>query len=161
MRFFNRNNLYERHSIQYIKTFIKEENPSKELAEALDSMFADRSDLKDYFPELVETYSLSTSVKISNRTFYKSLVAYSLLKPQKALEAIENSLGNYCKSNPDFEIWNSITDVLLQSYNGIYSLHDKNLLPILDKAIDILDYLLMNSIASSRLAPFFHKLDNE
>lgn len=161
MRFFNTNNTYDIHSIPYIKDFINDVNPSPGLSEALDTMFSDIDDLKEYFPMLVEAYSKSNSVKQNNRSFYRGLVSYSIKDPQKCLVAIENSLGNYCDSNPDSHIWNSITDALLQSYNGIYSLHDKRLMSILEKAIDILDYLLMNSIASSRLTPFFHKLDNE
>lgn len=161
MHFFNTNNIYESHSIPYILDFIKDANPTLELSEALDTMFSDIYDLKDNSFVLIEAYSKSNSVKQHNRSFYRSLVHYSIQDPQKCLVAIENSLGNYCESNPDYHIWNSITDALLQSYNGIYSLHDKRLRPILDKAIEILDYLLMNSIASSRLFPFFHKLDNE
>lgn len=161
MRFFNTNNTYESHSIPYIMDFINDSDPTSGLSDALDAMFSDVYDLKEYFPMIVEAYSKSNSVKQNNRSFYSSLVSYSSKDPQKCLVVIENSLGNYCDSNPDYHIWNSITDALLQSYNGIYSLHDKRLRPILEKAIDILDYLLMNSIASSRLSPFFHKLDNE
>lgn len=161
MRFFNTNNTYESHSIPYIMDFINHSAPTPGLSDALDAMFSDVYDLKEYFPMIVEAYSKSNSVKQNNRSFYRSLVSYFSKDPQKCLVAIENSLGNYCDSNPDYHIWNSITDALLQSYNGIYSLHDKRLRPILEKAIDILDYLLINSIASSRLSPFFHKLDNE
>ena len=61
----------------------------------------------------------------------------------------------------DYSIWNSVTDVLIQSYNGIRSFNDVEYQPILEHAMDMIDSLMMNKDKRFLITNFIHKLDDE
>lgn len=61
----------------------------------------------------------------------------------------------------DYSIWNSVTDVLIQSYNGIRSFNDVEYQPILEHAMDLIDGLMMNKDKRFLITNFIHKLDDE
>ena len=61
----------------------------------------------------------------------------------------------------DYSIWNSVTDVLIQSYNGIRSFNDIECQSTLEYAMDLIDSLMMNKDKRFLITNFIHKLDDE
>ena len=61
----------------------------------------------------------------------------------------------------DYSIWNSVTDVLIQSYNGIRSFNDIEYQSTLEYAMDLIDGLMMNKDKRFLITNFIHKLDDE
>ena len=61
----------------------------------------------------------------------------------------------------DYSIWNSVTDVLIQSYNGIRSFNDIKYQSTLEYAMDLIDGLMMNKDKRFLITNFIHKLDDE
>ena len=94
-----------------------------------------------------------------NRGFIKFLAGYAIIEPLQTLAWLEKILSKKCPE--DYGIWNVVTDVLVQSYNGIQSFNDKKDHGVLEKAMDMMDQLMMSKDNRFLITQFIHKIDEE
>lgn len=94
-----------------------------------------------------------------NKGFIKFLAGYATIEPVKTLFWLEQILSK--KQPKDFGMWNLVTDVLIQSYNGIQSFNDKEYQGVLEKAMDMMDQLMMSKDNRFLITQFINKIDEE
>lgn len=156
--FINKNEDYSDVSMEYLKRFMAESSPSPKLARSLDGIFFRIDKEQPEFIVLLEAYSDSASCGLENRDFFKALASFVSTDPEKTLELLARTVT--MEKIDDQLTWNTITETLLQSYNGIKNLEDESLSDILEKAMDILDYIMKKSISSREINLFTKMLDN-
>jgi hypothetical protein len=91
--------------------------------------------------------------------YLEFLASLALSEPHTVLELLVESVGKI--ENKNSYIWNTITDVIIQSYNGIKSYNDPDISNSLEKAMDLLDQMMEDVKSSGRINYFIQKLDNE
>lgn len=147
-------------TFNYILFLMSDRFCSKELGHECDAMFRyvkNWSQERQYV--IAKTFVGSSLSVYANRGFIDFLAGYAVKEPVQSLYWLE-CIINKMTAN-DYSIWNSVTDVLIQSYNGIRSFNDKELQPILEKAMDLVDRLMMNKDNNYLITNFIHKLDDE
>lgn len=158
IRFINQNDDYGNLSMEYLELMMKEEHPTEELASALDSIFLHLKRDNRKLPRLLECYSDSASCKLQNRDFFKALGAFIPEDPEKSLRILTRAVdANEIK---DQWIWNTVTDILLQAYNGIRDFEDELMADTLEKAMDLLDDIMRKAVSSRKISSFMELLDN-
>lgn len=147
-------------SFSYILFLMSERFCSVELGHECDTMFQyvkkwtqERQDI------IAKTFVESPLSEYTGRGFIDFLAGYAIKKPDQALYWLECVIRNMAPN--DYSIWNSVTDVLIQSYNGIRSFNDVEYQPILEHAMDMIDSLMMNKDNCFLITNFIRKLDNE
>lgn len=150
----------DQESFSYILFLMSERFCSVELGHECDTMFQyvkkwtkERQDI------IAKTFVESSLSKYTDRGFIDFLAGYAIKKPVQALYWLECVIHNMAPN--DYSIWNSVTDVLIQSYNGIRSFNDVEYQPILEHAMDLIDGLMMNKDKRFLITNFIHKLDDE
>lgn len=98
-------------------------------------------------------------IVFTDRGFIDFLAGYAIKDPVQSLYWLECVLQK--KNSYDYSIWNSVTDVLIQSYNGIRSFNDIEHQSTLEKAMDLMDRLMMNKDNKLLITNFIRKLDDE
>lgn len=147
-------------SFSYILFLMSERFCTAELGHECDIIFRhvkkwtqERQDI------MAKTFVESPLSKYTGRGFIDFLAGYAINKPVQALYWLECVIHNMAPN--DYSIWNSVTDVLIQSYNGIRSFNDVEYQPILEHAMDLIDGLMMNKDKRFLITNFIHKLDDE
>ena len=161
LEFLSRQNAdMDQESFSYILFLMSERFCSAELGHECDIIFRhvkkwtqERQDI------IAKTFVESPLSKYTGRGFIEFLAGYAINKPVQALYWLECVIHNMAPN--DYSIWNSITDVLIQSYNGIRSFNDIEYQPTLECAMDLIDSLMMNKDKSFLITNFIHKLDDE
>ena len=150
----------DQESFSYILFLMSERFCSVELGHECDTMFQyvkkwtqERQDI------IAKTFVESPLSEYTGRGFIDFLAGYAIKKPDQALYWLECVIRNMAPN--DYSIWNSVTDVLIQSYNGIRSFNDVEYQPILEHAMDMIDSLMMNKDNCFLITNFIRKLDNE
>lgn len=145
-------------AMTYIQFLMNEKFDSPKLGEECDGMFFHANDWADcYKKAIAQTYVMSSLSRYCNRGFVEFLASYAVIDPIQTLAWLECILG---KKRPEhFSMWNLVTDVLIQSYNGIKSFNDKDCKDILEKAMDLMDQLMMSKDNNYLITNFIHKLD--
>ena len=161
LEFLSRQNAdMDKESFGYILFLMSDRFCSKDLGHECDAMFRyvkKWSQERQY--EIAKTFVGSSLSVYADRGFIDFLAGYAIKEPVQSLYWLECVIR---KMTPkDYSIWNSVTDVLIQSYNGIRSFNDKELQPILEKAMDLVDKLMMNKDNNYLITNFIHKLDDE
>lgn len=145
-------------ALTYIKFLMSEKFTSPELGEAFDGIFIHANDWSDNFKsEIAQTYVQSSLSKFYNRGFVGFLAGYAVVNPVRTLAWLECILEK--KRPENYSVWNLVTDVLIQSYNGIKSFNDEDCKDILEKAMDLMDQLMMSKDDNYLITNFIHKLD--
>ena len=150
----------DQESFSYILFLMSERFCSAELGHECDIIFRhvkkwtqERQDI------MAKTFVESPLSKYTGRGFIDFLAGYAIKKPVQALYWLECVIHNMAPN--DYSIWNSVTDVLIQSYNGIRSFNDIEYQSTLEYAMDLIDSLMMNKDKSFLITNFIHKLDDE
>lgn len=144
----------------YLCRFMQEKYYSEEIADKSDSIF---HNLEHVSPEiqfrLADTFVNSRLCEVKNTSFYNFLASYALTNPQKTLEWLDKILQkDRTLEGKDYTI---ITDIIIQSYNGIKSFCDDEYMPLLEKSMDLLDDLMQRQDNRYAITNFIYKLDNE
>ena len=150
----------DQESFSYILFLMSERFCTAELGHECDIIFRhvkkwtqERQDI------MAKTFVESPLSKYTGRGFIDFLAGYAINKPVQALYWLECVIHNMAPN--DYSIWNSVTDVLIQSYNGIRSFNDIEYQSTLEYAMDLIDSLMMNKDKSFLITNFIHKLDDE
>lgn len=109
--------------------------------------------------KIAKAFVDSPMCKYADRGFLGFLAGYAISDPLNALVWLEAILNK--KQPNDYNQWNQVTDVLIQSYNGIKSFDIDDYRDILEKAMDMMDQLMQNKDSKYLITNFINKLDNE
>lgn len=147
-------------AVPYLTSFMVERYDSPELGKQCDAMFhyADKWSVL-HKNLMANVYVKSPLSAHENRGFVKFLAGYAVTEPLKTLSWLEQIVSK--KHIDDYGMWNLVTDVLIQSYNGIRSFNDNEYQGILEKAMDMMDQLMMSKDNRFLITQFIHKIDEE
>lgn len=133
---------------------------SENLGRQCDTIFHNVKDWPErYQYEVAKAYVASPMSAYSNRGFVGFLASYAIKNPIQALAWLECLLSRGIPK--DYSMWNVVTDVLIQSYNGIKSFNDNENQKILESAMDWMDSLLVNKDSKYLITNFIRKLDEK
>lgn len=146
--------------VDYLCRFMHENYYSEKIAEKCDSIFHNLEHVSTELQyRLADTFVKSKLCEIKNRSFYNFLASYALSNPQQTLEWLDVILHkDKTLEGKDYTI---ITDIIIQSYNGIKSFCDDDYMPLLEKSMDLLDNLMQRPDNRYTITNFIYKLDNE
>lgn len=147
-------------AVLYITTLLNDKYNTPEFGDAYDGIFyhancwpANNKDI------IAQNYVNSSLSMCYNRGFIEFLASYAITEPIQALSWLERILEK--KLPKDYGVWNLVTDVLIQSYNGIQSFNDEYYKNTLENAMDLMDKLMMNKERNIFITNFIQKLDEE
>lgn len=146
--------------LEYVLYLISDRFYSLELGKQCDAIFRYADKWSKQSQEVVTNAFVSSRLcGCADREFMEFLAGYAITEPIQALHWLECVLS---KMRPkDYGMWNLITDVLIQSYNGVLSFKDKENQPILEKAMDLMDGLMKSKDNRYLITNFIRKLDEE
>lgn len=145
---------------EYIMRFMTAQYESKELGTQYDSLFHHINEWEDDVRDRIAKAFINSPLnKYAGRSFMNFLAKYAILDPLTSLQWLEVILSN--KTPDDYNMWNQITDVLIQSYNGIKSFDCEEYQDVLERSMDMMDQLMQNKDNKYLIANFISKLDNE
>lgn len=145
---------------EYILRFMTEQYDSKELGAQYDSIFHHMDEWKDDIRDkIAKSFINSPFNKYAGRSFMNYLAKYAITEPLTSLQWLEIILSK--KKPDDYNMWNQVTDVLIQSYNGIKSFDCEEYQGVLERAMDMMDQLMQNKDNKYLITNFISKLDNE
>lgn len=147
-------------AVEYITSFMTGRYDSPELGKQCDMMFhyADKWSAS-HKCLMADAYVDSPLSAHENRGFINFLAGYAVVEPLKTLSLLERIVSKMHQN--DYGMWNIVTDVLIQSYNGIKSFNDKEYQDVLEKAMDMMDQLMMSKDNRYLITQFIHKIDEE
>ncbi len=160
LRFFDTLENIDNDAITYILYFMELRFDSPEMGERCDKIFTKVKFLpKEEQINIADKFVSSPLCVYKVNSFIKYLAGYAIEDPIRSLSWLnkiieKNSLDNY-------HIWNQVTDVLIQSYNGLKSFRDSRYQDILEHAMDLIDQLMQNQNNKFLITNFINKLDNE
>lgn len=146
--------------VDYLCGFMQDKYLSDKMAGACDDIF---NNLEDVSPDLqfslADTFVNSNLCTLKNRSFYNFLASYALIDPIQTLKWLETLLTK--DLSVEDRDYNIITDIIIQSYNGIKSFCDNENMLLLERAMDMLDDLMQRQDNRYAITNFIYKLDNE
>ena len=133
---------------------------SEEMAKSCDSIFHNLEDVSIENQHLLaETFVNSKMSYCNVHNFYNFLASFALINPIQALSWLKKMMEK--EQQLEYNDWNVITDIIIQSYNGIKAFDDEESKPLLDMAMDMLDRLMQTQENKYIIHNFIQKLDNE
>lgn len=146
--------------VSYIVLLMKSNYVSPNLGEAYDMIFHNSNNWSVNEKRIIgKAYVESPLSAYLNRGFLIFLASYAIIEPLRSLSWLECILEK--KQPEDYEEWNLITDILIQSYNGILSFNDNGYQDTLEKAMDLMDKLMMSKDKRFLITNFIQKIDEE
>ena len=146
--------------VSYIVLLMKSNYVSPNLGEAYDMIFHNSNNWSVNEKRIIgQAYVKSPLSVYLNRGFLIFLASYAIIEPLRSLSWLECILEK--KQPEDYEKWNLITDILIQSYNGILSFNDNEYQDTLEKAMDLMDKLMMSKDKRFLITNFIQKIDEE
>jgi hypothetical protein len=144
----------------YLCGFMQDKYYSEEMANSCDNVFHDLEKVSVENQKLLaETFVNSKMSCGKVHCFYTFLATFALINPVQSLSWLKKMIE---KEQPlEYNDWNVITDIIIQSYNGIKSFDDEENKPLLDMAMDLLDKIMQRQENKYILNNFIQKLDNE
>lgn len=147
--------------ISYILHIMEPQFDSVELGKACDNLFHHIGTWpEEYQCKITETYVNSPLSKHHVITFIHFLGGYAIKDPVQTLRWLEQLL-NKANIPDDFNVWNHIIEVIIQSYNGIRSFNDCSYKETLEHAMDLIDTIMQSPSNKHLISNFINKLDNE
>ena len=147
-------------AVVYITSLMSNQFDTPEFGKQCDTMFHYANSWSPNHKRIMaKAYVDSPLSAHENRGFIKFLAGYAIIEPLQTLAWLEKILSKKCPE--DYGIWNVVTDVLVQSYNGIQSFNDKKDHGVLEKAMDMMDQLMMSKDNRFLITQFIHKIDEE
>lgn len=147
-------------TIEYLMYLMDDRFYSVDMASDCDDIFhnINKIEKRDQY-RLADTFIHSKMCSGKMHCFYNFLASYALADPIQTLKWLKEVLE---KSVPeDFNEWSIVTDVLIQSYNGIKIFDDEDYKPLLDESMNLLDRLMQRPENRYIINNFINKLDNE
>lgn len=146
--------------VSYIVFLINSNYVSPKLGEACDFLFYNSNKWSVNEKRIIgQAYVDSSLSAYHDRGFLKFLASYAIAEPLQSLSWLEHILDK--KQPGDYGEWNLITDILIQSYNGIQSFNDNECQSTLEKAMDLMDRLMMSKDKKFLITNFIQKIDEE
>ena len=147
-------------AVEYLCRFLQEKYASKSMSEHCDNIFYNLDKVNDEHQKTI-ALNFVNSVEWQTRfhCFYSFLAGYAIKEPLFALEWL-NKVSQKQMPQDVYDI-NVVTDVLIQSYNGIKRFDEKENHNTLELAMDLLDKLMQLPGNIYSLTSFINKLDNE
>lgn len=147
-------------AVEYLCRFMHEKYASESMSEHCDNIFHNLDKVND---EYQKTIALNFVDSVEWRTkfhcFYSFLAGYAIKEPLLALEWLNIVIQKQMPK--EFNDVNVVTDVLIQSYNGIKRFDETKNQNTLELAMDLLDKLMQLPGNKYPLTSFINKLDNE
>lgn len=146
-------------AVAYIVSFMTGQYDSPELGKQCDMIFHYANKWSaNHKVMMANAYVKSPLCVYENRGFVKFLAGYAVVDPLKTLSWLEQIVS---KKHPEDYGWNLVTDVLIQSYNGIRSFNDREYQGMLENAMDLMDQLMMSKDNRFLITQFIRKIDEE
>lgn len=162
--FFSQQNYYDKESIVFASELVKDLDPTSELANAMDtyleylpiakSSSAVMSDIKN----LLLQYSSSGLVSFITRGYLNILKQLSVVNPELTMQCLSIYLSNHLKDVNYNQ--NEVVEILINAYNRIRKYNLPGQETILEKAMDYLDSLLLQTSVPSYLNSYINQIDN-
>ena len=147
-------------ALGYIINFMEPEFDSQEMGNACDNLFHHAKDWSDDIQRRVaEAFVASPASKHKISVFIEFLAGYAIKDPVQTLRWLEQTISDDILD--EYYNWNHVTDVLIQSYNGIKSFSDSSNKDTLEHAMDMIDALMQSPNNKNLISNFINKLDNE
>lgn len=150
----------DKEATMFLCGFMQDKYYSEEMANSCDNVFHDLEKVSiENQKALAETFVNSKMSCGKVHGFYNFLASFALINPVQSLSWLKKMIE---KEQPlEYNDWNVITDIIIQSYNGIKSFDDEENMPLLDMAMDLLDKIMQRQENKYILNDFIQKLDNE
>lgn len=147
-------------AVEYLCRFMQEKYASESMSEHCDNIFHNLDKVNDEYQKTI-ALNFVDSVEWQTRfhCFYSFLAGYAIKEPLSALEWLNIVIQKQMPQ--EFNDINVVTDVLIQSYNGIKLFDEKENQNTLELAMDLLDKLMQLPGNKYSLTNFINKLDNE
>ena len=147
-------------AVSYLTSFMAEQYDSPELGKQCDAMFHYADKWSESHKILMANVYVNSPLSAhEDRDFVKFLAGYAVAEPLKTLLWLEQIVSKMHME--DYGMWNLVTDVLIQSYNGIRSFNDSEYQGVLEKAMDMMDQLMMSKDNRFLITQFIRKIDEE
>ena len=147
-------------ALGYIINFMEPEFDSQEMGNACDNLFHHAKYWSDDIQRRVaEAFVASPASKHKISVFIEFLAGYAIKDPVQTLRWLEQTISDDMLD--EYYNWNHVTDVLIQSYNGIKSFSDSSNKDTLEHAMDMIDALMQSPNNKNLISNFINKLDNE
>lgn len=147
-------------ALGYIIHFMEPEFDSQEMGNACDNLFHHAKDWSDEIQRRVaEAFVASPASKHKIGVFIEFLAGYAIKDPVQTLRWLGQTISDDMLD--EYYKWNHVTDVLIQSYNGIKSFNDSSNKDTLEYAMDMIDALMQSPSNKNLISNFINKLDNE
>lgn len=158
--FYRLGNKLNKEATTYVCGFMQDKYFSEEMAKSCDSIFHNLEDVSIENQHLLaETFVNSKMSYCNVHNFYNFLASFALINPIQALSWLKKMMEK--EQQLEYNDWNVITDIIIQSYNGIKAFDDEESKPLLDMAMDMLDRLMQTQENKYIIHNFIQKLDNE
>lgn len=150
----------DKESSAYICSLMRDDYYSEKFVSQCDYLFLDLDSADKDIQKLISSQFVDFIKKESEiHVFYEFLAHLAIIDPIETLLLLEQSL---IKHEPtEYNDWNNITDIIIQAYNGIVRYDDDRYKSILEKAMDMLDFLMIKAEHNYIIDEFINKLDNE
>lgn len=150
----------DKEATMYLCNFMQDKYYSEEMANSCDNVFLNLEKVSvENQTLLAETFVNSKMSTWRVHSFYNFLASFALINPVQSLSWLKKMIE---KEHPlEYNDWNVITDIIIQSYNGIKSFDDEENKPLLDMAMDLLDKIMQRQENWYMINNFIQKLDNE
>lgn len=150
----------DKEATEYLCNFMQDKYYSEEMVNTCDYIFYNLKKVSEENQMLLaKTFVNSKMSSGKVHVFYNFLASFALLNPVQSLSWLKKMIE---KEQPlEYNDWNVITDIIIQSYNGIKSFDDEENKPLLDMAMDLLDKIMQRQENKYILSNFIQKLDNE
>lgn len=156
--FFQQQNIYEATALDYILQFVDLEESSSDLAKSIDTLFRDLPARKNASLKLAKQYTNSQMVLLQYDGYLAFLNKLALINPEHTLECINRFVA---VTSPDTRTIETVTDIVLKTYNSIRKYDVSDMLLELEQAMDILDKVIEENHVSANINKFIHHLDND
>lgn len=147
-------------AVEYLCRFMQEKYASERMSEHCDNIFHNLDKVNDEYQHTIAlNFIASVKWQTQFHCFFSFLAGYAIKEPLCALEWLNIVINKHMPQ--EFNDINVVTDVLIQSYNGIKRFDENEAQNTLELAMDLLDKLLQMPGNKYSLTSFINKLDNE
>lgn len=147
-------------AIDYICYFMQPQFYSLSMSDQCDNIFHNMDTWSIKTQKLIaQTFVDSPVSGHKLHSFLEFLAGYAITDPLQSLLWLKKVLSR--RKLKDYDAWYQITDVLLQSYNGIKAFNDHENKYVLEDAMDLMDLLMQSPENKDLMSNPINKLDND
>lgn len=151
--------VYDDKAMEYVLKYIDDPQDSAEMAQSVDAILSHIPCANRHLEKMLSGFIPMREARRTNHGLFKLMKRLAKSNPAMALKCI-NSYVHF--HNPDdYNDLNTITEILITAYNGLRRFDDEELMPELEKAMDLLDRLMKGPATYPELYRILHVIDNE